>query len=135
MLSFIAGMVVGGLLVWIYLDREGFRDRLLGLKDSASEHAPSQEQTASAASTAWSIIKGYWFILVVLLVLLVWGASLGYQQLTQVPQVQLGLNQFEDACGKPVIVELNIEDVRRGNFPVGSGDCQRVVQIHTAQGE
>ena len=128
--TLVLGIVIGALGMWIYLDREGFRDRLSGIRDSAAEHAPSGEQTASAASALWAFVRKYWLVLLIVVVLAVWGISSLIQQANQIPQVHLGMNQFADKCGKSVIVDLTVEDVRRGYFTVGSTpECRRIVNL------
>lgn len=128
------GMLIGAVVMWVYVDREGFRDRLAGIRDSAVEHAPSAEQTAGAASALWAFVRKHWLVILVVMVLLIWGISSLIQQANYIPQVHLGLNQFTDKCGKSVTVDLTVEDVRRGYFTVGSTpECRRSVNLNPTQ--
>ncbi len=132
--TLVFGIAVGVVLAWIWLDREGLRDRLLSIRDTTSEHAPSAEQTASVASALWVFVHKYWLVLLIIIVLLIWGVSHLIQQANQVPQVHLGMNEFADKCGKSVIVDLTVEDLRRGYFTVGSTpECRRIINLKPAQ--
>lgn len=128
--GFVLGAVVGALVVYLIIDPQGLKEKLLGVKDSVAEHAPSGEQTASAAATVWSFVKRNWLVLLIVVVLAVWGISSLIQQANQVPQVHLGTNNFIDKCGVSVNEEITREDVSRGYITVGSSpECRRTINL------
>jgi flagellar biogenesis protein FliO len=128
------GILIGMIGMWVYMDREGFRDRLASVKDSAAEHAPSAEQTASAATTVWSFVKRNWLVVLIVIVLLIWGISSLVQQANQTPSINLGFNNLKDRCGVSQVVNVTIEDVRRGQVVVGTKpECRRVIILKPAQ--
>lgn len=132
--SFLVGLVVGIVATWIFLDREGLIDRITSVRESATEHAPSAEQTANAASTTWSIIRRYWLVLLIIFVLAIWGSYALISQATATPTIQAGFVQLEDACGVTMNVNITSEDVSRGAVTFGSTEaCRRTVNLKPAQ--
>lgn len=131
-LALLVGIAIGAIGMWIFLDREGFTDRITSLKENAAERAPSEEVTVERGKAILAFLRSYWIVLAVVVILLVFGISIAVQQMNVKPEMGLGLTQFQDKCGKTVPVEITLEDVRRGYVRVGSTEeCRRDVNIQT----
>lgn|GEM_PF-6410301 len=129
----VIGFFVGGFLVWAWLDREGLKDSFRSGWDSAMQHAPSGEQTVSATTAVVAFARRNWVVLLIVVALLIWGIWTLVQQANQVPSINLGFNTLKDRCGLAQVVNVTVEDVRRGQVVVGTTpDCRRIINLKPA---